>query len=492
MTLTAIPVNGGTPAFQWYLNGQPAGANQAEFTLTPSNGDQVWVKVHSSLECVSGDPATSNIIALTVREKLPVSVMVVPGQNPSCLGSPVVFTAIPLNGGSATYQWYRNEQPAGTNDPSFTFVPDQGDRVYVVMTSGLDCISGSPATSNVIEMTVNGYVQAGVSITASQTQVCQGTPVAFTADPVNGGGAGYQWRVNGVNAGLNQPEFSYIPSDGDVVDVVMTSGLTCVTGSPATSNSIRMTVLSVPAATGLITGPSSLCEGSGTAVYAVAPVSGAADYTWTLPSGMTFVSGNNTPSVTVDPGSGPLQGTITVTASNACGTGAASPGFPVSVNALPETPVVTLKWPVLTSSADTGNRWYFEGSLIAGAEASSYKTTAKGWYWSAVVIDGCESDTSNHVYVDDYDPSALEPGILVYPVPNDGRFTIEITMPDPKIYDITMYDELGRKVYEIKDFQVNIHRKEQVNLQPVRRGVYSVVFRSGDEQTVRKIIVNYP
>jgi hypothetical protein len=64
---------------------------------------------------------------------------------------------------------------------------------------------------------------------------------------VNGGTSPvYQWKVNNVNAGTNSSTYQYIPSDGDVVTCVLTSNANCLTGNPASSNAVTMTVNSVP------------------------------------------------------------------------------------------------------------------------------------------------------------------------------------------------------------------------------------------------------
>jgi PKD repeat protein len=87
-----------------------------------------------------------------------------------------------------------------------------------------------------------------VSIEASANPVYAGTTVTYTATAVNGGTTpGYQWKVNDVNVGSGNSSFDYVPADGDVVSCILTSGATCVSGNPATSNSITMTVTSVPA-----------------------------------------------------------------------------------------------------------------------------------------------------------------------------------------------------------------------------------------------------
>ena len=131
----------------------------------------------------------------------------------------------------------------GSNQNTYSFIPDNGDEIYVVMTSSLTCVSNNPATSNTTTMVVNDPVPVSVTISAEPgTSVNTGTMVTFTAVPINGGTPSYQWYVNSSATGSNQNTFSYIPSNGDQVYVVMTSSLTCITGSPATSNILTMNV----------------------------------------------------------------------------------------------------------------------------------------------------------------------------------------------------------------------------------------------------------
>ncbi|MDP1623298.1 MAG: M14 family zinc carboxypeptidase [Bacteroidales bacterium] len=86
-----------------------------------------------------------------------------------------------------------------------------------------------------------------ISITASENPVNQGSSVSFTASPVNGGSApAYQWKVNGNNAGINNSVFTYTPASGDQITCMLTSNASCVTGNPAVSNQVTMTVISIP------------------------------------------------------------------------------------------------------------------------------------------------------------------------------------------------------------------------------------------------------
>jgi hypothetical protein len=90
---------------------------------------------------------------------------------------------------------------------------------------------------------------ASVSIVASPgNSVNSGTSVTFTATPTSGGTAPiYQWQVNGINVGTNNPTYTYIPTDGNTVTCTMTSNSGCLVGSgTVTSNTITMAVNNPP------------------------------------------------------------------------------------------------------------------------------------------------------------------------------------------------------------------------------------------------------
>lgn len=285
VTFTATPVNGGaTPSYQWYLNGAMAGMDQDTYTFVPVNGDQVYVVMTTSITaCISGSPATSATTTMVVDPLLPVSVTAAPDMNNVCEGTSVTFTATPVNGGTPAYQWYLNGGMVGSNQATYTFVPANGDQVYVMMTSSLTCISGSPATSATTTMVVDPLLPVSVSIAPDQNNVCQGTSVTVSATPVNGGTPSYQWYLNGQAAGSDQDTFTFVPDDGDEVYVVMTSSLTtCVSGNPATSNTVTLTTFpGGAAAVTVVAGSNDVCEGT-EVVFTAFPENGGATpaYQW--------------------------------------------------------------------------------------------------------------------------------------------------------------------------------------------------------------------
>ena len=296
VTFTATPVNGGTaPACQWRVNGSDVGgATNATYSYIPANGDAVTCQVTSSSACVTGNPALSNTVTMTVNPTGAISVSVTASQNPSCDGSPVLFTAVPVNGGTPAYQWYRNGAAIATG-ATYSCYPADGDQVKVVMTSSLVCGTGNPATSNLITMSVVPQVTASLNIMASTNMVDEGNPVTFTAYPGNGGpNPQFQWKVNGSNAGSGGTSFTYVPVNGDEVTCVMTSDAPCVLGNPVTSNAITIEVnpIVIPTVIGLqnVTVTGTQC------FNALQTINVAGSNTWfkVVPGGtVTLIAGTN-------------------------------------------------------------------------------------------------------------------------------------------------------------------------------------------------------
>ena len=155
-------------------------------------------------------------------------------------GTTVNFTATPINGGATPiYQWQVNGLNVGSNSPNYSYAPADSDSIRVVMTSSEICIAGSNATSNSISIKVEKALEASVTITADQNNVCSGTLISFTAIPIHGGASpNYHWKVNGLAVGTDAPNFTYTPNNGDTIRVIMAVAETGIIGSPATSNAI--------------------------------------------------------------------------------------------------------------------------------------------------------------------------------------------------------------------------------------------------------------
>ncbi|WP_344817426.1 fibronectin type III domain-containing protein, partial [Flavobacterium cheonanense] len=117
--------------------------------------------------------------------------------------------------------------------------PQSGN--IVVTTPANSAVSSTP-----VQINPSLPASVSISITAGAQTICAGTSVTFTATPTNGGATpAYQWLVNGspVSGQTASTFTSTTLTDNAAVTVEMTSNASpCLTGSPATSNSISMTV----------------------------------------------------------------------------------------------------------------------------------------------------------------------------------------------------------------------------------------------------------
>jgi len=288
VTFTATPVNGGAaPGYQWLVNGQNTGTNSKTYaTSSLANGDKISCTMTSNATCVTAASAISNSIGITVSAHVAPSVSIVASDDNICPGSVVTFTAMPANGGSTpAYQWLVNGNNAGTNSPTFssnTFT--NGDQVSCIMTSNLTCVSPASATSNSLNVNVNPLVAPSVSIASSQTSICPGATVTFTATPTNGGNTpAYQWLLNGNNTGTNNATFSSNTlSNGDVISCRLTSDANCLISPYATSNNITITLNGpVTPAVSINISENNVCAGT-PVTFTATPANGgtAPDYQW--------------------------------------------------------------------------------------------------------------------------------------------------------------------------------------------------------------------
>jgi ELWxxDGT repeat protein len=250
ITFTATPANGGTPAYQWYKNNVSVGSNQDSYEFIPEDNDNVYVQLTSSLTCVSGNPAMSDVTVMSVYTSIEPGVTI-SSVDSVCGGSNVGYSAVPVNGGTTpSYQWYKNNEPVGANQPAYSYVTPwvneiTTDSVYVVMTSSLSCAINNPATSGVDVLIVLPRPFVEVTIEADNEIVIEGTPVTITAIPVNAGtNPTYYWHVNDNPVSTtNDSTFTYIPEVNDFVYVMLNSDMPCTVNDPATSNYIYITVI---------------------------------------------------------------------------------------------------------------------------------------------------------------------------------------------------------------------------------------------------------
>lgn len=297
VNFTATPVNAGlNPTYQWQVDSGlgfadvpgSTGATFSSNTLTDNN--TVRCVITSAQGC-SGLGSISNPISISVGE-IP-TVTITASDTVICAGEAVTFSVLSTTnaGTTPTYQWIINGQNVAANSSSFTTTTLQnGDVVRVVIRSQSGC-SGATSFSNPITITVNP--QPTVSVAApGGTSVCPGTVVNLVATHTNGGANPiYQWKVNGINAGINSANFSFIPTGNAVVTCEITSTAGC-SNVNSTSPAIIIQVLPAPVVT-ISVNQNNVCDGTQQTFVANATNAGGNPvYTWFING---LVTGSNSP-----------------------------------------------------------------------------------------------------------------------------------------------------------------------------------------------------
>ena len=328
----------------------------------------------------------------------------------------------------------------GTYSTTVSIVPTSGTvsstPIYIRLksnafngASGNIAATSSSATTQYIATgtaSVSTNVTASVSISsnANSNTTCAGTSVVFTATPTNGGNTPtYQWKVNGSNVGINSATYSSSSlSNNDVVTVVMTSSISsCITGSPATSNAITMTVNAVPGTPGSISGNTSICLTSNQ-VYNITSVAGATSYEWGTTGNITAAP-STTNAINITAANTAGSATIKVRALNACGNSAYSATLSITISNTPAPTAnftlsasnVCLGTPAVnftnsstvnstTNSPITAYSWDFgDASSFVTTQNASRTYTAAGTYnviMSITSQDNCTSSITKSVIVD--------------------------------------------------------------------------------------------
>jgi len=244
------------------------------------------------------------------------------------------------------------------------------------------------SNSNSVVVTVKPDQPVSVSIAESENPVCDSTPVTFTATPTNEGTFPvYQWKVNGVNAGTNNPTYNYTPLNNDVIICVLTSSETCATGNPATSNQITMMVHPTPL---VAAGPDGYTCQNHPYIVETASAINASSILWTH-SGLGILTGATTinPVYIPDPEESGIV-ILTLTAQGLPPCGPASDQMNLSINKM-----------VVASAGDDASTCENRAYQLSGASAKNFTGVA----WTTAGTGTFNDPTAIHAV---YTPSVTD------------------------------------------------------------------------------------
>jgi len=445
----------------------------------------------SGLSCASPTTATSNTVTMIVTSTVTSAVAITASSSSICIGTSVIFTATPTNGGTPSYQWTLNGANVGTDSPTYTNSSlANNDIIACTMSSSLSCASPSIATSNSITMSVSSPVSPVIAIAASATTICSGQSVIFNATSINGGTPVYQWTLNGANVGTNSSSYSNSTlNNSDVVVCILTSNAACVNPTTATSNSVTMTVnASVAPTISVIASPStSVCPGTSITFTANETNGGTPAYLWTV-NGLNEGTNNTLTGIYTN-------GQVIIcsmTSSVNCANPATVSSTPVIVNVYSVSPVtITENSGTLSSSATSGNQWYEQTSgIITGETGQNFIPTADGLYYTIVTdANGCTSisNSINFIYLS-IDHYITGTSVRIYPNPAKTSTTVEFTGNSSSEIKVELTDVLGRPIAIKNLSKVTGLEKVNFDFSIYEKGLYFINISVDNEHKTYKII----
>jgi hypothetical protein len=462
-----------------------AGTNTIIVTWTTLGAQTVSVNYANALGCTALVPTT---LAVTVN---PMAAPTVTGSTGLCVNSGYYYYS--TEPGMNNYQWSVSPGATiiwgnGTPDLIVTWDQSGAQWVKVNYTNSSGCTAVTPTQYDV---TVNPLPGAAGIITGPNT-VCAGSNGVTYSTTLISNTATYVWSlppgasiVSGAGTNSILVDFDVAAQPGSIT--VYGNNL-C--GNGTVSPALAINVGALPGLAGQPTGESYVCEGDTGVIYYVSPIFNATTCIWEITGGGIITAGHGTYLIRVRFPMGTTACDVTVFGANACGAGLISPAKQVTVNPIPETPVIAQNGEMLVSSAPVGNQWSFNGLVIPNATQQTLTPTQSGSYSVMVTLEGCRSHLSDAYYyimTGINMPANLQ--VSVYPVPNNGLFKITLSGNTHETTNIRVMNGLGILIHEQSINAINDQFVTEIDLRPVAAGVYTVVVESGDARWARKVVV---
>jgi len=406
-TSKTIAVSGGSlgtgASWKWYTSscGGTLAGTGSSLSVDPSTTTTYYVRAE-------GDCNTTACVSVTVTVKTTSSAASsasVTANDNTCAGT---SKTIAVSGGSlgtgASWKWYTSScggTLAGTGsslsvDPSTT-------TTYYVRAEG-DC-NTTACVSVTVTVKTTSSAASSASVTANDN-TCAGTSKTIA---VSGGslgtGASWKWYTSscgGTLAGTGS-SLSVDPS-------TTTTYYVRAEGDCNTTTCVSVTVdvsPAAPAIPGTITGTTAVCPNTTILTYAIATVTNATTYTWSVPTGWAITNGQGTTSITVTSGTAGQNGDISVTAGNTCGTSLAQTKA-VTVSVLPTPTFASISPTAMvcigtnvtytTQSGKTNYVW-----TIPGTAGSDYTKVSGGTATDNSVTIAWNTITANTVVTVNYE-----------------------------------------------------------------------------------------
>lgn len=155
----------------------------------------------------------------------------------------------------------------------------------------------------------------------------------------------------------------------------------------------------------------------------------------------------------------------------------------VPFNEIPPQPTISYNAGIFTSSALTGNQWFFTGNPIPGATQQTYQPMQPGQYTVMVTAPGGCTSMSNPVTVNNQGLNENAANDFVKMSRNGNLLELTLTNGNND-FNFTLIDQAGKIV-----MQQSINGlSTTIDLNPLNSGMYHLLISSGDKIYREKIL----
>ncbi len=246
-TLLSVDATGDALEYQWFKDDDMVPGADTSFLLLPSlsanDTGYYTCKLKDSFDKIT---FSDSIYVGFTDVLLEPSISINASDSAFCFGQQVEITAATMYGGiSPVYHWLLNGDTL--NQTSNVLNIDSlknGDVVICSLTSSEECVTENTVLSDGIEFQVYQSILPAISISTTDTNICDGQQVEISATAVHGGDAPtYRWFLNGflIDTSGTSMLIDSIKND-DVIHCSLTSSEVCAAQNPVPSNELAFTV----------------------------------------------------------------------------------------------------------------------------------------------------------------------------------------------------------------------------------------------------------
>jgi PKD repeat protein len=343
---------------------------------------------------------------------------------------------------------------------------------------------------------------------------CQFTDMT---DPNGGTITAWKWKFGDPASGVydssdvQNPVHAYSQTDTYTIAFTVTNNDVC------TETLIRpLDILDKPGQSVMPSGDTELCQASSENSFTTLGTEFATEYIWEIdpPEAGTFTDSTSATSLTVsNTYTGSAQ--IRVKGINACGEGSWSDALAVTINGVlpahgqptgPDTVdvhlVPTSEFTTTTVSGAVSYVWHLspeEAGTVSGTSTTGTVTWDSDFRGMAEIVarafdNVCEGlpSVSKQTWIRSTLGMDEQTGLMlrIYPNPNNGLFTLDLSSKEHTKVAISIYNILGKIVYDERSLIIPQSTAKTLDLRKLPQGIYYLKLENDHGAIIRPVVIN--